>query len=187
MGGTRCGSLRTTSSAQRGDNGAHEHAQDICRQLSIVGQAIAQTEGQREDPLAYGNSRQHPVDEVCRRVRHLATAARGAEASPLARERNRTVQSTVVAVKAQKTVGENPAIEEGTELALDEVRDDTILDSGIRQPGLEVVLDDAVENCRLGMPRGVVDPGLRLTGFSHAPIVVPGSCRDQEDDRIEFP
>jgi len=143
-GGSGCGSRRTTSSAQRGEDGAHEHAQDICGQLSVVGQAIAQTEGQREDPLAYGNSRQHAVHEMRRRVGHVATAARGAEASSFAGEGNDPVQA-------------------------------------------EVVLDDAVKNGRLGMARGVNDPGHDLIGFPHETIVMPGSCRDQEAERIEFP
>jgi hypothetical protein len=90
-------------------------------------------------------------------------------------------------VEAQEAVGEDPAIQEGTKLALDEARHDTVLDAGICQPSLEVVLDDAVENGRLGMTRCVNDPGHGLTGFSHEVIVMPGSCRDQAAKRIEFP
>jgi hypothetical protein len=90
-------------------------------------------------------------------------------------------------VETQETVREDTALEERTELALDEPRHDTFLRAGIRQPGLEVTLDYAVENRRLGMARGVFGRLHRLTGFSHEAIVVPESCRDQEAERIEFP
>jgi len=74
-------------------------------------------------------------------------------------------------VEAQKAVGEDSAIEEGTELTLDEARHDTVLDTGIRQPSLEVVLDYAVENRRLGTARGVFGHRHPLTALLHEVIV----------------
>jgi len=90
-------------------------------------------------------------------------------------------------VDAQEAVREDSAIEERTELALDESRHDPFLDKGMCQPGFEVVLDHSVENRRRGATRGVVRRGRRLTGCSHEVIVVPGSGLDHEAKRIEFP
>ena len=187
VGGTGSGFQRAASTPERGEDGAHEQAQDLGRQLSVVGQAVAQSEGQRKDPLAYGNSRQHPVHEVRRRVGHMPTAARRAKTAPFTRERHHPIQATAVAVNAQESVRKNSAVQEGAQLTLDEAWKDSFPDAGICQPGLEVMLDHAVESRCLGAARGVFGGRSCLAWFSHEQIVGPGSCQNQEVSSFEFP
>ncbi len=112
----------STPGSQRGEDRPHKHAQDRCRQFSIVGQAVAQAEGQRKHPLAYRDAGQYAVHEVRCRVGHVAPSARGAEASPLAGEGNHAIQPAAVAMQPQKTVRRDSAIEELAEFAFDEAR-----------------------------------------------------------------
>ena len=88
---------------------------------------------------------------------------------------------------AQEPVRGDSTVEEGAELTLDEARDDPLLDTRMGQPSLEVVLDYAIESCRLGAARGVFGRRPCLAGLSHKAIVVPGSRRGQDATRIEFP
>jgi hypothetical protein len=80
----------------------------------------------------------------------MATAARRAETSSFARERNHSIQPTAVAVDTQESVREDSAIEERTELTLDEARHDPFLDTRMCQPSLEVVLAIVVSGSRWG-------------------------------------
>ncbi len=187
VGGTGSGFQRAASTPERGEDGAHEHAQDLGRQRSVVGQAVSQSEGQRKDPLAYGNSRQHPVHEVRRRVGHMPTAARRAKTATLTRERHHPIQATAVAMNAQESVREDSAVQEGAQLPLDEAWKDSFPDAGIGQPTLKVMLDHAVQRRRLGAARGVFGRRTCLAGSSHEQIVGPGSCQNQEVSSFEFP
>ena len=114
MGRTVPGSRRATSVSTRGEDGAHEYAQDLSRQLSIMGQAVTQTERQGEHLLAHRNSRQHPVHEMRRRVGHVATAARRAETPSFARIGDQPIQPATVAVDAKETVRKDSAIEKSS-------------------------------------------------------------------------
>ena len=73
------------------------------------------------------------------------------------------------------------------ELTLDEAWKDSFPDAGICQPGLEVMLDHAVESRCLGAARGVFGRRSCLAWFSHEQIVGPGSCQNQEVSSFEFP
>ena len=90
-------------------------------------------------------------------------------------------------MEAKETVGEDSAVEERAKLTLDEARNAALLPARVREPGLQVLLDHPIEDCRLGMARGVVGRRYCLTGFSHETIVVSGSCQDQGAEDIEFP
>jgi hypothetical protein len=51
---------------------------------------------------------------------HAVAAATWAKASALARERDEAVITAIIAVKAQESMGENPAAQEGLEFVLDD-------------------------------------------------------------------
>jgi len=84
-----------------------------------------------------------------------------------------------VAVDAEKTVGEDAALEESAELALDESRQGTVAHAG--QEALQFHLDDAIEN---GLLRAMalvcggdrIVAGRRGGEALHAPRVVRGEC-----------
>jgi hypothetical protein len=81
-------------------------------------------------------------------VGHAPAEAGGAETAPLAGEGDDPIAAAGVAVDAEKTVGEEAALEEAAELALDESRQGTVARAG--QEALEFRLHDAVENGLLG-------------------------------------
>ena len=58
------------------------------------------------------------VHQAGRRLRHATSAARGAEAAPLATEGDELVVAAVTAAKPQEAMGQDSALEEGVELGL---------------------------------------------------------------------
>ena len=70
--------------SQRAEHGAHEEAEHRTRERAVVGQAVAQREGQREHPLPNRRRRKDVIDQMRRRVRHAPPAARRTEPTPLA-------------------------------------------------------------------------------------------------------
>jgi len=117
----------------------------------------------------------------------MPTAARRAKTATLTRERHYPIQATAVAMNAQESVRQDSAVQEGTELALDEAWEGTFPGAGDCQPDLEVILDDAIERRRFGAARGVFGRQSCLAGSSHEQIVGPGSCQNQEVSSFEFP
>jgi hypothetical protein len=83
-------------------------------------------------------------------VRHAASSAGRTEASPLAGEGDQAVVATVVAVKTQETVGQDPAAQVGPQLLLDEARRRLAACRGAGEEALEVLPDDAVQKRLLG-------------------------------------
>ena len=79
----------------------------------IVGQPIAQPEGERQNPLAHRQAAEHAVDEVRGELAHAPAAARRTDA-PLAREGDEDLSRAAVAAKARKPARHHPA---GQELA----------------------------------------------------------------------
>ena len=90
-----------------------------------------------------------------------------------------------VAVDAEKTVGEDAALEESAELALDESRQGTVAHAG--QEALQFHLDDAIENGLL-RAMALVGGGDRIVAGRrgealHAPRVVRVECPYVEGTR----
>ena len=90
------------------------------------------------------------VHQVCRGVGHAPAAARGAEATPLARKGDEAIEPALVAVEPQETVGEDPALEVRAELPLDEAGHGPIAFSGAREEGLELLANDGVQHGLFG-------------------------------------
>ena len=136
--------------AERREDGAHEETQDGARERGVVGEAIAEREGQREHPLPHGDLRQDPIHQVGGCVGHTPPAAGGTEAAALAREGDDAVQAAGVAVHAHEAAGEDAAAEEAPELALDEAGHRALTGLRAGQEGLELRLNHSVEDTLLG-------------------------------------
>ena len=134
---------------ERSEDRAHEDAEDGGRERGVVGEAVTQRVGEREHPLADGDLREHPIDQVRRRVGHAAPSAGGTESPALAGESDQPVEAAGVAVHAHETVGEDAAAEEAPELLLDEAGDPSLLCARVREKGLELSLHHAVEDALL--------------------------------------
>ena len=120
--GSSDGAALAGAAAVGGEDLEHEPAQDRGREAGIEGEAVAQGERKRQDPLAYGDLGEDPVDEVGGGIGHAATAAGGAEPAPLAREGDEAIVPAGIAVDAQESMGEDAALEDGAELSFDEAR-----------------------------------------------------------------
>ena len=86
-----------------------------------------------------------------RGVGHAARSARGTKSTALTRVSYEPLPAAVVAADAEKAPAEEAAVEEGSELALDEAGNHPTVFPGRGEKGLEVVLHDAVENRVLGL------------------------------------
>jgi hypothetical protein len=62
------------------------------------------------DPLAHRHLGDDMVYQVRRRLRHPSRAARGAEAAPLAAERQQLVVAAVATPQSQKAVGQDASV-----------------------------------------------------------------------------
>ena len=107
---------------------------------------------EREHPLPHRDPRQDGVDQVGRLGGHAPAAAARAEAAALAREGHEPLEGAIAAAHAGEAAGEDPAAEEVTELALDEVGEPGALPTGDRglEERLEVIADEAVEDAAFG-------------------------------------
>jgi hypothetical protein len=76
-------------------------------QLGLRGQQHAQRNRQRQDPLAHRHVRDDTGHQVRCRLRHPPRAARGAQAAPLAAERQQLVVPALAAAQAQEAVGQD--------------------------------------------------------------------------------
>jgi hypothetical protein len=147
--------LHPRPTPERAEDRAHEDAQDGAREWGVVGEAVAQREGQREHPLPHRDLGQDPVHQVRGRVGHAPPAARRAEAAALAGERDDPVESALVAVHADEALGEDAAAEESPELALDEAGHRALAGLRAGEEGLEFRLDHAVQDALLRPAAGV--------------------------------
>ena len=77
-------------------------------------------------------------------------AATWAKAPAFTREWDEAVEAAIIAVKAQESMSEDPAAQEGVELLLDEAGHGLLANSRARQEGLEFLLDDVVEEALFG-------------------------------------
>ena len=119
---TRDAPMFPRTAPERSEDRMHEDCEDGARELGVIGQAIAESEGEREHPLADGDHREDAIDQVRRRICHAAPTARWTESAALARERDHAVETAAVAVNAQKAMRQHATAKEGPELALDEAR-----------------------------------------------------------------
>ncbi len=181
--------------AQGREDGAHEDPEDLLHQGRVVGEPVAKPSRQREDPLPDGDLGEDPVHQVRGRVGHAAAAAGGAEAAAFAREGDQAIEPARIAVYAHESVGEDAAVQEGPELALDEARDGALAFLRAGEERLELLLDRAVEDALLGAAarvapllaaaasRGVrmrAKRSARVHAGPVAAIAVPAAERDEE-------
>jgi hypothetical protein len=67
--------LCTRPPAQRGEDRAYEDGEDGARQARVLGEPVAEPEGQGEHPRADGHFGQYPLDQAGRRVGHAPASA----------------------------------------------------------------------------------------------------------------
>ena len=96
--------------AVRGKDGTYEDLQYISDQGRVVSEAIAQGEGDRQHPLPDRNFGKDMIHQMRGRVGHAPPPTGRAEASALTRIRDNPIQPAGVTVHAQKTSGQNSAI-----------------------------------------------------------------------------
>jgi hypothetical protein len=108
--------------AQVAFHGAVEEARHRAAQVVAPRQQIAQPVWQGEDPLPHGDIREDVVHEVRRALGHPPAAATGAEAAPLAGERDQPLGPAGVAPEPGEAAGKEAAAQERIELRLDEPR-----------------------------------------------------------------
>jgi hypothetical protein len=130
------------------ENGADGHREYRAAELVVVGEDVAEAVGQREDPLAHGNVRQHGIDEVGCALRHAPPATARTEAASLAGERDEALEGAGLAPDAREAASEDAAREEVAELPFDERREAGAIGPGrdLRAEGFEVIADDAMED-----------------------------------------
>lgn len=128
--------------------------------LHLISDWPAQPFGHRADPLAHRQRREDMIDQVRRRLRHTPGVARRARPAPLARKRNENIMPTVRAAGARETVGEDAAFEVTTTFAFHIGRHALrvpVVFPCARKRGLQVPMDDLVENGSRGMATAVRD------------------------------
>ena len=140
--------LARTSSKLR-EQRADERAQHLARQPRVVRAAVAERVRKRQHPLPDRDLGQHPIDQMRRRVRHPAAAARRTEAAALAREGDQAVVTAGVAVHAEEAVREHAAAEEGAKLLLDEARSGLLSVCGAREEAFELLANDLMKKSLL--------------------------------------
>ena len=126
--------LTLRAPAQRARERADERGEHVRAQPPIVGQRVAQGPRQRAHPLPNRHLGQHLVDEVSRDVGHAAAEARGAEAAPLARERDEQLVTAATAHEAHDAVLELAAAQVLVEVAHDEARQAALLLGALEEP-----------------------------------------------------
>ena len=144
------GPLALCAPAKRREERTEEGAEDFAGERCVVGAAVAERVGQRENPLADGHFRKNAIDEVCGGVGHAPAFAGRTETTPLARERDEAIVAAGVAVKPQEAVSQDSAPEVRAQLLLDESGRRAIAFACARQEGLELLTDDRVERGLLG-------------------------------------
>ncbi len=142
-----------------GEEGPQERAEYLTRESRVVGAAVAERVGQRENPLPNRHLRQHPIDQVRCGIRHAASATRWTEPTALAREGDQSIVPAVVAVEAQEAMRQDSAAQERAQLLLDEAGRGLLSASRLCEEGLEVLAYDLVEQGSLGLVALVLDGG----------------------------
>lgn len=110
--------------------------------------------------MTHRQGREDVIHQMRRRLRHTSGVARGAQAAPLAREGDQKVMPAVRASGPGETVGEDAAIEVTTKFAFDIGRHALpilVVFPYEREVGLQVLLDDLVEDGLFGMAAAVPD------------------------------
>ena len=153
-----CAEARTGRCARTGEpqtvlDGAQEDAQHGVESRRVAVEEEAQALGEGHDPLAHGDLREHMINQVGSGLGHAPGGAGGTDAASLAGEGHEKLVAAVGTAGAGEAVGENPAFEVLAQLVLHVGWYRLAVRVGLaraREPGLEVVLDDAVENGTFG-------------------------------------
>ncbi len=131
---------------------------------------------------------QHSIDEPGSRIRHSPTATGRAEPTPLAGEGDEPIVSAPVAVDTQKSTSEDPALEIGADLFLDEPCDGRTLLPRPSQEGFELFTNDLVQKRLFRLVAFVFDGGKQSIGTMRSgdlPDVASDMPRSPERDEAD--
>jgi len=164
--------------AERRADGPEEDPQDGACGVGVVVQEGPQPFWKAEHPLAHGQMGKHVVSEMRGDLGHAPCVARRADSPALARERDEPVVAAVLTAYPSKAVGEDAALQVGTEVPLHPRRNAVaygVCFGGLDEEGLEVMLDDGIEWRDCGSPRTVDGPGRGPVGHLGwwVPVSVP--------------
>jgi hypothetical protein len=99
---------------------ANELAQHHAGQRGIEHHLRAQPVRHGQDPLSYGNARDHSIHKLSRKVAHAASYAARTEAPTATRKRDRAAPPAVPAFGQDQPLRKDPAAQEGLHLGHDE-------------------------------------------------------------------
>ena len=103
-------------------DGTSYDVEDLGHDLWADRQQKPDWDGKRKHPLPDGLYWQHLIDEMDRALRHASTAATRTEASPFTRKRHKLFLVAAFTTKAQKPIGQDPALEVLPELLFHKIR-----------------------------------------------------------------
>ena len=124
--------------------------------------------------------RENFIDQVCSRLHHPPRIARGTDAAPLTRERDKEIVTTVGAACPSKPMGEDATLQILAEILLDVCgnwKTFLIRMPAAGQPGFQMTLHDLIYRAALRLPAALnccTRFGLRLSlsagSCSHNPV-----------------
>jgi hypothetical protein len=127
------------------EKSADKNLQYGCHHFRIVGQLVAQSEGQGQDPLPCRSMWKHMVDHVGRCFRQPPATAGWANRSAFARQRQEPFLAARLALQAQKAASQNAARQILPQLPFDKLRDDPAALPLARKKGFHVAGDRAIQ------------------------------------------
>ncbi len=149
----------TGPSPEESEDGAHRDGRDRPTQVMVPRQQVAQRMWERQHPLSHRHVREDVVAQMGGALGHPPSGTAGTHGPPLTGEGDEPVGPARPAVKPRETAGEVPTAEKVAELPLDKPRDRLSVAGvrGLREEGLEVVVDERVEHALVRCPRSVRD------------------------------
>ena len=167
---TSQGSRASTVRAQALLHHAQKQAQGPALEIGVAVQDVARALGYCQNPLLPHRQRwQDVISQMRCRRHHAPGVARGAHAAPFARERDQEIVPALPAPGPGKTAGEDAAVEVAAKLTFHIFRHRPLVIvnvAAVGEPGLEVLLDAAVEHALARMarpiPRSCAVPGPAL-------------------------
>ena len=132
---------------------AQEHPQGRALEGGVAVQEVAQPLRHRQHPLPHWQAWEDVIRQMRRGLHHAPGIARRAHATSLAGERDQEVVAAVAAPRTREAVGEDAALQVAAELTLDISRNRTVVGvavAALGEPGLEALLDAAIEHVWLG-------------------------------------
>jgi hypothetical protein len=149
-----------SASAQFAKQSANENVQNIAGEPRIVGHAVAQREGQRQDPLPYRYDGKHAIHQMRRHICHAPSATGGAPDASFTGKSQQPVVSAGFAPQTQKASGQNSTVEEGAEFVFNETWDRPVAFLLPAQKRFQLTGNDLIQHRLFRFSRSVFKGGI---------------------------